>query len=219
MQMRNGVVPWEMTVSENGTSNLNGQVIDSNGTYRSSREKENGHHYGTETGLESVLKSENGIFGRSPRSILVTGAAGFIGSHVVEGLLETFEDNGTKVYSFDCLQYCASLRNLSGVEENSRHEFIKGDVCSLDFVLFVLRTKQIDTVVHLAAQTHVDNSFGNSLDFTLTNTYGTHVLLEASKQYGRLDLFLHVSTDEVYGENLDDNSHNEHQSLLQPTNP
>jgi UDP-glucose 4,6-dehydratase len=99
-------------------------------------------------------------------------------------------------------------------------QFIKGDIQSADLLNFILPDEGIDTVMHFAAQTHVDNSFGNSLAFTLNNTYGTHVLLEAARVYGRIRRFIAVSTDEVYGESSvgREDGCNE-ASTLEPTNP
>lgn len=154
---------------------------------------------------------------RIPQSILVTGAAGFIGGFVVEQLSQRFPD--ANIYSLDSLEYCSSLKNLASLKNNEKHQFIKGNIKNIDFLAFILERNNIDTVIHLAAQSHVDNSFGNSLDFTLTNVYGTHVLLEACKNHGKIELFLHISTDEVYGENKDENLHEENQSMLKPTNP
>ena len=99
-------------------------------------------------------------------------------------------------------------------------QFIKGDIQSADLLNFILPDEAIDTVMHFAAQTHVDNSFGNSLAFTLNNTYGTHVLLEAARVYGGVRRFIAVSTDEVYGESSvgREDGCNE-ASTLEPTNP
>jgi UDP-glucose 4,6-dehydratase len=80
---------------------------------------------------------------------------------------------------------------------------VKGNICSSDLVSFVLESEQIDTIMHFAAQTHVDNSFGNSFQFTQNNIMGTHVLLESAKVHG-IKRFIHVSTDEVYGEQTAD---------------
>ena len=99
----------------------------------------------------------------------------------------------------DKLDYCSNLRNLKRVAAYSSFKFIKGDICSADMMHHVLHTEQIDTVLHFAAQTHVDNSFGNSFEFTKNNICGTHVLLETVKTLGTIKRFLHVSTDEVYG--------------------
>src|SRR5699024_10296943 len=92
-----------------------------------------------------------------------------------------------------------------------------GDICSADLVSFILTEYSVDTVIHLAAQTHVDESFKNSLQFTHDNVLGTHSLIEACRVYGKVKKFIHMSTDEVYGE-ADNDSHHENCSL-NPTNP
>lgn len=97
---------------------------------------------------------------------------------------------------------------------------MKGDICSPDLVSYVLKEEKIDTIMHFAAQTHVDNSFGNSFSFTQTNIYGTHVLLESAKNCPTIRRFIHVSTDEVYGEgeNFEALPMGE-EHVLEPTNP
>lgn len=153
-----------------------------------------------------------------PKNVLITGGAGFIGSHVTINLVKKYEDY--KVVVFDKLDYCATLNNLKSIQNNLNFKFIKGDILSPDLVMYVLETEQIDTVMHFAAQTHVDNSFGNSLAFTMNNTYGTHVLLEACRNYGNIKRFINVSTDEVYGETSLGSQHGLHEmSRLEPTNP
>ena len=121
----------------------------------------------------------------------------------------------------DKLDYCANLKNIEQLSGSSNFEFIQGDIRSTDLVRFVLREENIDTVLHFAAQTHVDNSFGNSLEFTKNNIEGTHVLLEACRTSDCVKRFVHVSTDEVYGESSYelDESNTEHGSILAPTNP
>eukprot|EP00976_Prorocentrum_cordatum_P085802 1186245-Prorocentrum_minimum.AAC.5 len=99
-------------------------------------------------------------------------------------------------------------------------QFVKGDITSPDLVNYLLSSEKIDTIMHFAAQTHVDNSFGNSFEFTMNNIYGTHVLLESARVVGGIKRFIHVSTDEVYGESsvgLDSGNHEKHP--LEPTNP
>ena len=120
----------------------------------------------------------------------------------------------------DKLDYCATLNNLAAVRSTPNFRFVKGDIQSADLVVHVLQAEGIDAVMHFAAQTHVDNSFGNSLAFTLNNTYGTHVLLEACRLYGRVQRFVNVSTDEVYGEtSLGKAEGLQESSALEPTNP
>jgi UDP-glucose 4,6-dehydratase len=98
------------------------------------------------------------------------------------------------------------------------YKFIKGNICSSDLVNYVLKSEAIDTVMHFAAQTHVDNSFGNSFQFTQNNIMGTHVLLEAAK-VADVKRFIHVSTDEVYGEQMPDQAAMLEEQVLEPTNP
>mmetsp|Transcript_13674 Transcript_13674/g.26431 ORF Transcript_13674/g.26431 Transcript_13674/m.26431 type:complete len:378 (-) Transcript_13674:90-1223(-) len=152
-----------------------------------------------------------------PQSILLTGGAGFIGSHVLRKVLTTFPD--TKVVVLDNLSYCASVKNLDEALEHPNCTFVHGSITSSDLVVYVLEKEEVDTVLHFAAETHVDNSFGNSFKFTQTNVMGTHVLLEACKRLnGQIRRFIHVSTDEVYGESLGNESFLE-ESVLEPTNP
>jgi len=152
-----------------------------------------------------------------PSNILVTGGAGFIGSHVVRKLLEKYPN--AKVVVFDNLSYCASMKNLDSEAANPRVKFVLGSITSSDLVLYVLEKEGIDCIVHCAAETHVDNSFGNSFAFTQTNVFGTHVLLEAAKRMmPQITRFIHVSTDEVYGESTGDDCFKE-ASVLEPTNP
>lgn len=118
------------------------------------------------------------------------------------------------------MDYCASLRNLEAVCGKPNFKFVRGDIRSLDFLTFVLAEEAVDTVLHFAAQTHVDNSFGNSLRFTLDNVYGTHVLLEACRIYGGVRRIVNVSTDEVYGEQSHGQTESQAEtSTLEPTNP
>jgi UDP-glucose 4,6-dehydratase len=119
----------------------------------------------------------------------------------------------------DKLDYCSNLKNLLPSKSSKNFKFVKGDIGSADLVNYLLITKGIDTIMHFAAQTHVDNSFGNSFEFT-KNIYGTHVLLEACKVTGTVHRFIHVSTDEVYGETKADAIVGNHEaSQLLPTNP
>jgi len=153
-----------------------------------------------------------------PKNILLTGGAGFIASHVAILLCKKYPEYNVIVY--DRLDYCSCLENLSELDPLPNYKFIKGDIATEDLVSYVLREEKIDTILHFAAQTHVDNSFGNSFAFTHSNIYGTHVLLECSKACKSIKRFVHVSTDEVYGEGEDfetDPMSEEH--VLEPTNP
>ncbi|WZY73648.1 hypothetical protein YC2023_005888 [Brassica napus] len=154
-----------------------------------------------------------------PKNILITGAAGFIASHVANRLVRTYPDY--KIVVLDKLDYCSNLKNLNPSKSSPNFKFVKGDIASDDLVSYLLITENIDTIMHFAAQTHVDNSFGNSFEFTKNNIYGTHVLLEACKVTGQqIRRFIHVSTDEVYGETDEDASVGNHEaSQLLPTNP
>jgi dTDP-glucose 4,6-dehydratase len=144
--------------------------------------------------------------------ILVTGGAGFIGAHIVERLIEEYPNDRIDV--LDKMTYAADLANLApSLKRGQRHLHV-GDVC--DFPLCVRLTRNVDYVIHVAAESHVDNSFGNSLNFTQSNTLGTHTLLEACR-VNEVKRIIHVSTDEVYGETRD----GEHVETdrLNPTNP
>jgi len=124
------------------------------------------------------------------------------------------------IVGLDSLEYCASRKNLSGIIDKPNFVFVKGNILSADFMRHLLSEYTIDTVLHFAAQSHVDNSFGNSIEFTKTNTLGTHTLLEAARLIGdQLKLFVYVSTDEVYGENTEASGAFHEAYVLSPQNP
>ncbi|KAF2277410.1 NAD(P)-binding protein [Westerdykella ornata] len=150
-------------------------------------------------------------------NILVTGGAGFIACWFVRHLVLTYPDN-YNVISFDKLDYCASLNNTRVLDGRPNFTFEQGDITSPTDVKRVLRKHNIDTIFHFAAQSHVDLSFGNSYQFTNTNVYGTHVLLERARQHG-VNRFIHISTDEVYGDVPMGAADLSETSLLAPTNP
>ena len=151
-------------------------------------------------------------------NILITGGAGFIGSHVTRRLVTHYPDYNFVV--MDKLDYCASMHNLTDVMECRNFKFLMGDITNVDFVNYIMDFGKINVVMHFAAQTHVDNSFGNSFTFTHNNVYGTHVLLESAKNNPNLKRFIHVSTDEVYGETpVDAESGYTEGQILNPTNP
>lgn len=150
-----------------------------------------------------------------PKNVLLTGGAGFIGSNVLIYLVKKYPL--INFFNLDVLDYCSCLENLSEIENSSNYNFIKGDICSSDLVNFIIESRNIDTIMHFAAKTHVCNSFGNSFAFTQTNVMGTHVLLEAAKAY-EIKRFIHVSTDEVVGEDLNNTAMDENQKM-NPSNP
>lgn len=126
--------------------------------------------------------------------------------------------NAYNIVSFDKLDYCSALNNTKMLDGRDNFTFYHGDITNADDVMDCLVKHNIDTVFHFAAQSHVDLSFGNSYSFTHTNVYGTHVLLESAKSVG-IKKFIHISTDEVYGEVTDDADDLLETSILAPTNP
>lgn len=145
-------------------------------------------------------------------NILITGGAGFIGSHVVEEMRKQFPE--ARLVILDKMTYAADIRNMDGSLDWDRCRLVVGDLCDFDLCQRV--TRDVDCVVHVAAESHVDNSFGNSLQFTRSNTLGTHSILEACRING-VKRIIHVSTDEVYGE-IEQGAHTE-TDILTPTNP
>lgn len=172
---------------------------------------------------------------------MITGGAGFMyGTPSPLLLLFTFPElNLTKgraswlvrhlvltypsynIISFDTLDYCASLDNTSCVSHHPNFTFVRGSITDSAAVAAALSKYSVDTIIHFAAHSHVDLSFGNPLQFTATNVLGTHILLECARKHGeKLKRFIHVSTDEVYGE-MDESEGDaqEEGTLLRPTNP
>lgn len=131
--------------------------------------------------------------------ILVTGGAGFIGSNFIRYMLATHAD--IKIVNFDVLTYAGNLANLKEIAGDARYTFVRGDICDEDVVMHLVR--DIDVIVHFAAESHVDRSICDSGTFVRTNVVGTRVLLDAAKNAGN-KRFHHVSTDEVFG-SLDKN--------------
>ena len=135
------------------------------------------------------------------KTILVTGGAGFIGSHVVRLLVNTYPDYN--VVNLDALTYAGNLANVADLEGRSNYSFVKADITDLDAIRKIFAVYPIDTVIHLAAESHVDRSIEDPLVFIKTNVLGTASLLQAAKEAWKENyagkLFYHVSTDEVYG--------------------
>ena len=128
--------------------------------------------------------------------LLVTGGAGFIGSNLVRYFLEEYED--VEVINLDLLTYAGNLDNLAGLEADPRYRFVHGDICDASLVGDLVQ--EVDAVLNLAAESHVDRSIAHDTPFVRTNVNGTHTLLSAALAAPDPPRFVHVSTDEVYGE-------------------
>ena len=152
-------------------------------------------------------------------NLLITGGCGFIASNFINYI---FYKKKYKIINIDAMYYCANEDNINrDIRESNDYVFIKENICSFEKIENVLNKYQIDYVIHFAAQSHVQNSFDDSLQFTLDNVLGTHTLLECCRKYNKIKKFIHVSTDEVYGESMlsiDELKKTEH-SVLCPTNP
>lgn len=134
--------------------------------------------------------------------ILITGGAGFIGSHVVRLFVNTYPHY--EIVNLDKLTYAGNLNNLKDVENKPNYRFVKGDIVDAAFINTLFETEQFNAVIHLAAESHVDRSITNPLEFVMTNVIGTVNLLNAARVSHKADpnsfkRFYHVSTDEVYG--------------------
>lgn len=146
------------------------------------------------------------------KKIVITGGAGFIGSHIVEHFSDSHKD--AEIVVLDKMTYAADVRNILPLLISHRVRLQVGDVSHIDTCRRAV--EGADLVIHAAAESHVDNSFGNSIEFTKTNVVGTHCLMESCRLAGTPRI-IHVSTDEVYGE-VHEGSANE-DSVLHPTNP
>jgi dTDP-glucose 4,6-dehydratase len=151
------------------------------------------------------------------KSILVTGGCGFIGSHFINYIHDKYKD--IMITCIDAMYYSASYNNINkSVKESNNFVFNTGNICDFNLIKTILIEHNITHIIHFAAQSHVDNSFHQSFQYTQDNVVGTHTLLEAVREVNPDIFFLHFSTDEVYGESLCNELKNE-QSILCPTNP
>ena len=152
-------------------------------------------------------------------NLLVTGGCGFIGSNFINCV---FPKNKYRIVNVDSMNYCANEENIKlKIRNNENYTFYKVNINNNLKILEILNNHNIDIVIHFAAQSHVQNSFEDSLLFTQDNIVGTHNLIESCRKYGKLNKFIHVSTDEVYGESHlgEKEKKKDEFSILSPTNP
>jgi UDP-glucose 4,6-dehydratase len=151
-------------------------------------------------------------------NILVTGGCGFIGSNFVNYMIR--KHPSYRIINIDAMYYCASKANIApDVSTSSNYKFIHGNINDSSLIRYILSEEKITHIIHFAAQSHVDSSFENSIHYTTDNVKGTHTLLECVREVNPEIVFLHFSTDEVYGESQLTEEPKHEMSLLCPTNP
>ena len=158
----------------------------------------------------------------APINLLITGGCGFIGSNFINYYFTKNNDKIHKLVNVDAIYYCANENNVQeDIRNHKKYILVKTNLCNSENVEKILFEHSITHVIHFAAQSHVQNSFEDSIKFTNDNILGTHVLLENCRKYGKIIKFIHVSTDEVYGESMNtvDEQHKTEHSILCPTNP
>jgi dTDP-glucose 4,6-dehydratase len=147
------------------------------------------------------------------KTILITGMAGFIASNFMIYMIKKYPE--CHFIAIDKISYCSSIKYLQQIPAKN-FTFFKTDICNTQFLNHIFDTFEIEYIMHFAAYTHVDHSFGNSLEFTQNNVLGTHCLLEVAKNHKSVKKFIYVSTDEVYGNT---NRINDENGMIIPTNP
>jgi len=153
-------------------------------------------------------------------NLLITGGCGFIGSNFINYYFP--KNKFRTMVNIDAMYYCANETNVDAqIRFHKDYVLVKGNLCDFDLLRETVEKYQITHVIHFAAQSHVQNSFEDSIKFTHDNILGTHTLLEVCRRYGKIEKFIHVSTDEVYGESMNhiEEKHKTEHSILCPTNP
>jgi len=162
-----------------------------------------------------------GFISEEPKmNLLITGGCGFIGSNFINYYFP--KNKFRTMVNIDAMYYCASETNVdASIRFHKDYVLVKGNLCDFDLLRETVKKYQITHVIHFAAQSHVQNSFEDSIKFTHDNILGTHTLLEVCRRYGKIEKFIHVSTDEVYGESMNhiEEKHKTEHSILCPTNP
>ena len=167
--------------------------------------------------LNKYPKPEYDFENSAETNLLVTGGCGFIGSNFINYMFDKYDK--INIVNIDDMYYCANEENVEErIRSSQRYKFIKMNLNEIQGKN-ILKDNKINFIVHFAAQSHVDNSFENSLQYTKDNVMGTHCLLECCRVYKKIKKFIHVSTDEVYGESKEDEKIKTELTLLCPTNP
>ncbi len=154
------------------------------------------------------------------KNLLITGGCGFIGSNFINYYF--YKQKFDNIVNFDAMYYCANENNVNeDIRKDKNYKLVKGNLQNFELVEKTLKEENITHIIHFAAQSHVQDSFSDALKYTNDNILGTHNLLEASRLYGKIQRFIHVSTDEVYGESMNvvNENHKTEHSILCPTNP
>ena len=152
------------------------------------------------------------------KNLLITGGSGFIGSNYINHIFK--QDIYDLICNIDAMYYCADNNNIENeIKKSKKYKFYKGTICDYDLLQKIIKDDNITHIIHFAAQSHVDNSFNESIKYTNDNVLGTHTLLEAIKNNNPTIIMIHFSTDEVYGESDIDDLEKTEESILCPTNP
>ena len=225
-------------ISHNDILDLYKEIVDPTFTYQNFTQEEQrailaadrSNNYLDTTTLETLYPNVQPIhdaikimlyqYKSNMKRILVTGGCGFIGSNFINTYFskELFEI----IVNLDAMYYCAKETNVHEyIRDSTQYVHIKDDLSNFKYIQEILEKYNITHILHFAAQSHVQNSFSDSLQYTKDNVMGTHNLLEATRLYGKIERFIHVSTDEVYGESMNtiEEQHKTEQSILCPTNP